>query len=221
MKSKLRRPLLSLGVASLLLVGVSACAVEFTEPAGDSGQDGATGPAAQVLSQPEDAARNRELAARYAQEVATEDDRLRAEQGDANAQALLAVVYYNGRGVELDYEEAVRWAWLAAEQDNARGQSLLAAAYYSGNGIAQDHEEAARWAQLAAEQGSTSAQALLGVLYFNGAGAPQDDVSAYMWLTVAAASSETPGPGRLRDLLAKRMTPDQVAEAEARARNRN
>ena len=96
---------------------------------------------------------------------------------------------------------------------------MLGAAYYNGHGVAQDHGAAARWTRFAAEQGDVSAQALLGVLYLNGAGVPQDDVSAYKWLTVAASDSGVAGTGRLRDLIANRMTPEQIAEAQARARD--
>ncbi len=206
-----------LGVAAWLLVGIPACSQETALP-----DAAAQVPADDVQARQVDAdeARRQELAARYAQEVATDEDRLAAEQGDADAQALLAIVYYNGRGVEVDYEEAVRWARLAAEQGNGRAQSLLGAAYFNGNGVAQDFAEAARWSQLAAEQGVASAQALLGVLYMNGTGVPQDDISAYMWLTVAASNSEIPGPGRFRDLIATRMTSEQIAEAQARAADR-
>ena len=203
--SKLRWPLLRLGVAGWLLVGIPACTQEVAAES------------ARLPSRAEDDAQNQELAAKYAQEVATESDRLTAEQGDADAQALLGVVYYNGRGVEQDYEEAVRWARLAAEQGNARGQSLLGAAYYSGNGVERDYAEAARWAQLAAEQGLASAQALLGVVYLNGNGVPRDYVSAYLWLTVAASHSEIPGPGSMGDRITTLMTPEQIAEAQARA----
>ena len=216
--------LLRFGVVGLL-VGVSACSEESTAAADLSEpEDGGAHAQAAVRMRPrspEDEARARELAAKYAQQRATEDDRLRAEQGDADAQALLAEVYYNGRGVERDYGEALRWARLAAEQGNVRGQSLLGAAYYSGNGVVRDPDEAARWARLAAEQGDAGGQVVLGALYLNGIGVPQDDVSAYMWLTLAASDSGTGTEGRILSLLAKRMTPEQIAEAEARIRNWN
>ena len=147
--------------------------------------------------------------------------RLAAGQGDARGQAVLGAAYYNGRGVEQDYGEALRWARLAAEQGDARGQSLLAATYYNGYGdVEQDYGEAARWARLAAEQGDAGAQMLLGMSYLNGTGVEQDDVSAYVWLTLSA-SGGIQGAGALRDRLAeRRMTPERIAEAEARARGR-
>ena len=161
------------------------------------------------------------LRTKYAQEVATEEERRRAEQGDADAQALLAVVYYNGRGVQVDYEEAVRWARLAADQGNALGQNMLAAAYYNGYGVEQDYYEAARWAQPAAEENEPRAQIVLGMLHWHGNGVPRDLVSAYTWLSIAASHSGVAGGGRLIEHLASRMTPDELEEAQARVRTWN
>ena len=217
--------LLRLGVVVGLLIGASACSEEsqaapdLSEP-GD-GEVHAQVPARVRPRSPEDEARARELAAKYARQRATAADRRLAEQGDADAQALLAVVYYNGRGVERDFGEALRWARLAAEQGNAGGQSVLGMAYRSGNGVARDPAEAARWLRLGAEQGDVTAQTFLGLLYLDGDGVVQDDVSAYVWLTLADASGQTVGPGRARDRLARRMTPEQLAEAEARLRDWN
>ena len=181
-----------------------------------------------VLAEQGDAAAQGRLADAYYNGRGVEQDygeaarraRLAAEQGDARGQSVLGAAYYNGRGVEQDYGEALRWTRLAAEQGDARGQSLLAATYFNGHGVVeQDHGEAARWARLAAEQGDAGAQMLLGVSYLNGTGVEQDDVSAYMWLTLSA-SGGIQGAGALRGRLAeRRMTPEQIAEAEARARD--
>ena len=210
-----------LGVVGGLLVGASACSQEVRAAAAliEPGDGGAQVQARVRPRSPEDEARAWELAAKYARQRATEEDRRLAEQGDADAQALLAEVYYNGRGVERDYAEALRWARLAAEQGNVRGQSLLGVAYYGGNGVDRDPAEAARWARLAAEQGDAGGQVVLGALYLNGTGVPQDDVSAYVWLALAASDSETVTEGRILSLLARRMAPEQLAAAEARLRD--
>ena len=39
-----------------------------------------------------------------------------ADQGDANAQYNLGLMYQKGKGVPQDYKEAVKWYMLAAEQ---------------------------------------------------------------------------------------------------------
>ena len=58
-----------------------------------------------------------------------------------------------------------------------------------------------------------SAQYNLGVLYDNGLGVPQDKVRAYMWFTLSAAQGRD-GAAAFRDLIARRMTPAQIEEAQ-------
>ncbi len=48
-----------------------------------------------------------------------------AEQGDAEAQYNLGVMYDDGTGVLQDYKEAVKWYLLSAEQGNADAQMVL------------------------------------------------------------------------------------------------
>ena len=217
MMSRLRWLLLRPGVAVWPLFGILACSQEA--PPRDAG---APTPADDVQAPQVDAeeTRRQELLARQAQQVATEEDRLRAEQGDADAQAAMAVAYFNGRGVDLDHEEALRWARLAADQGNPRGQGLLAVAYFQGQGVELDYDEAARWAELAAEQDNGSAQVVLGTLYMNGYGVEQDFVAAYAWLTIAASNDSVAGGQTMLEHLADRwMTAEQVAEAEVRVRD--
>jgi TPR repeat protein len=52
--------------------------------------------------------------------------RLAAEQGDADAQSDLGVMYLRGQGgVAQDYREAEKWFRLAAEQGNADAKKFL------------------------------------------------------------------------------------------------
>ena len=145
-----------------------------------------------------------------------------AEQGDARAQHLLGAMYDNGRGVTQDYTEAAKWYRLAAEQGVAKAQIILGAMYGFGEGVPQDYAEEAKWYRLAAEQGDARAQHLLGAMYGFGEGVPQDYVQAHMWFNLAAAS-RTPGVDRdravrNREIVAKLMTPAEVAEAQRLAR---
>ena len=80
-----------------------------------------------------------------------------AEQGVAEAQFNLGLMYSNGEGVPQDYAEAVQWFQLAAEQENARGQFGLGYMYEHGYGVPQDYAEAQRWYRLAGEQGLVKA----------------------------------------------------------------
>ena len=93
--------------------------------------------------------------------------------------------------------------------------------YATGRGVPQNDGEAARWVRLAAEQGFAEAQGLLGTAYASGQGVPQDDIQAHMWLTLAAARTIGQAQGLVvgvRDDVAARMTPEQIAEAQRLAR---
>ncbi len=43
----------------------------------------------------------------------------------ASAQTNLGMMYYNGKGVEQNYAEAVRWYKKAAEQDDVDAKDML------------------------------------------------------------------------------------------------
>ena len=85
-------------------------------------------------------------------------------------------------------------------------------AYDSG-----DYATALReWTPLA-EQGDAGAQSNLGVMYGNGTGVIQDNVYAHMWGNLAASNGNENG-GKLRDFVAKEMTPSQIETAQKLAR---
>jgi hypothetical protein len=55
-------------------------------------------------------------------------------------------------------------------------------------------------------------------MYAKGQGVPQDYVLAYMWINLAAAQGNADTTEN-RDLVAKKMTPQQIAQAQELARN--
>ena len=61
-----------------------------------------------------------------------------AEQGDADAQLLLGVMYNTGSGVAQDYKQAVAWYRKAAEQGYATAQSNLGGECCTGSGAARE-----------------------------------------------------------------------------------
>jgi hypothetical protein len=73
-----------------------------------------------------------------------------AEQGNADVQVILGVVYHNGEGVPQDYSEAAKWYRKAAEQGYAKAQSNLGFMYRNGQGVTQDYAQAHMWYNLAA-----------------------------------------------------------------------
>jgi TPR repeat protein len=126
-------------------------------------------------------------------------------------------MYENGEGVAKDYHESEKWYRRAAERGHVYAQVKLGTQYLQGNGVPQDYAEALKWLRLAADQGNPLAQAKLGEMYLDGKGVPQDYVLAHMWFTLAAAKGQQDAAS-LRDALAKRMTPAQIAEAQKLAR---
>ncbi|GHT32760.1 hypothetical protein AGMMS49592_0010 [Endomicrobiia bacterium] len=49
----------------------------------------------------------------------------KAEQGFAEAQYNLGVMYYKGEGVKQDYKEAIKWFKKAAEQGHSGAKTAL------------------------------------------------------------------------------------------------
>ena len=80
-----------------------------------------------------------------------------AEQGDADAQCNLGIMYENGQGAAQDYKTALKWYTLAAEQGNSIAQSNLGWMYDNGKGVVQDYKTAVKWYTLSAERGNALA----------------------------------------------------------------
>ncbi len=122
-----------------------------------------------------------------------------------------------------DYATALREWRPLAKQGDAKAQYNLGLMYGNGEGVPQDYARAVKWYRMAApEQGNAGAQNNLGVMYDKGLGVPQDYAQAHMWYNLAA-SRFPPGEHRdravnNRDIIAKRMTPAQISEAQKLAR---
>ena len=72
------------------------------------------------------------------------------------------------------------------------------------------------WTPLA-EQGDANAQHSLGVMYAKGDGVPQDYKTAVKWWKLAASNGNK-GGNKLRDFVAKKMTPADISKAQDLAR---
>ena len=105
-----------------------------------------------------------------------------------------------------------------AQKGSAQAQFNLGWMYLNGQGVPQDDVQAVKWTRLAADQGNASAQFNLGVMYDDGQGVPQDDVQAHKWYNLAAAQGDA-NFAKIRDLVAKQMTPQQIAQAQELKRN--
>lgn len=140
-----------------------------------------------------------------------------AEKGDEQAQYFLGAIYTRGEGVPQDHKAAMKWYRLAAEQGNARAQRGLGLIYLSGLGVPQNYKMAIKWFRLAAQKLEPQAQTNLGVMYLKGQGVLQDYRRAHMWFNIAGSHGDKNGE-KLRDMVAKQMTPSQIEKAQDFAR---
>ena len=108
-----------------------------------------------------------------------------ADDGDPEAQYMLAASYDLGLGVQQNYDEAEKWLRKAANQGYYLAQDRLGWIYSHGHGVPQDYVEAAKWYRKAAEQEFTPSQCILASMYDRGHGVPQDYVEAERWFSRA------------------------------------
>ena len=137
-----------------------------------------------------------------------------------------------------DYATALREFRPLAATGHVGAQYLLAKMYQYGRGVPQDHAEAMKWYLKMAERGSVGqgsteipntprhdcqyffgneAQFWLGHMYSKGQGAARDYVLAYMWFSLSAARGDEMSI-KQRDIVARDMTPAQIAEGQKLAR---
>ena len=110
----------------------------------------------------------------------------RAQCGDAEAQCELGVCYLLGKGVERDYERAIKWFYAAAVQGVIAAQYNLGVIFELGLGVAKDEEGALKWFLKAAEQGTAAAQYKLWDFYARRIGVVQNWEEAVKWLSLSA-----------------------------------
>jgi TPR repeat protein len=112
-----------------------------------------------------------------------------AEQGNADAQYQLGLIYERGFWGELHYNylEAEIWIRKAAEQGNVDAQYHLGQAYEQG----VKDQEVIKWYYKAANQGHEKASFVLGKAYLHGncysVKLPQDHQKAFKYLAKASA----------------------------------
>lgn len=76
-----------------------------------------------------------------------------AESGNAEAQLYLGLMYNNGEGVPVDFQQAFTWCSKAAEQGDTNAQYNLGVMYAEGVIVPQDWVQALKWLDLAALRG--------------------------------------------------------------------
>ena len=114
-----------------------------------------------------------------------------ANQGLAEAQYNLGVMYYNGQGVKRDYPKAFELFTKSANQGYAKAEYNLGVMYYNGHGIKQDYQKAFEWFTKSANQGYAEAEYNLGVMYYNGQGVSKNLNTAKQWFAKACENGYT------------------------------
>jgi uncharacterized protein len=112
-----------------------------------------------------------------------------------------------------DYATAASLFRPLADRGDARAAVKLGLMYQQGRGVPVDYPEAANWFGRGADRGNADAQKNLGFMFLYGRGVRRDYVSAHMWFHLAASSGNK-SAAFAQDLVAAKMTPDEVAEAE-------
>eukprot|EP00746_Dinoflagellata_sp_MGD_P131179 gnl/MRDRNA2_/MRDRNA2_64997_c0_seq1.p1 gnl/MRDRNA2_/MRDRNA2_64997_c0~~gnl/MRDRNA2_/MRDRNA2_64997_c0_seq1.p1 ORF type:complete len:549 (-),score=94.49 gnl/MRDRNA2_/MRDRNA2_64997_c0_seq1:192-1838(-) len=109
-----------------------------------------------------------------------------ASEGDSEALASLALLYWNGIGVARSNAEAFEHAQQAATQGHACAQAMLGYMYQEGIGVDQNFCKAFAWYHASAEQGSCHGQGGLGFLYNEGLGVQKCSQKAFELFEKAA-----------------------------------
>jgi hypothetical protein len=104
--------------------------------------------------------------------------RLRAEQGDAEAQFQLSIFYQNGRELAQDLTQCREWLRKAAAQGHVKAMFNLGVTYGDGLGVPVNDAEAFKWYQAAANEGDPRAYFNLGSFYIDGRGTAVDGAKA-------------------------------------------
>ena len=115
-----------------------------------------------------------------------------ADQGNADAQYNLGVIYGEAQGVPRDFVEAGKWFAKAAAQGNASAQYNLGVMYFAGQGFAPDAAEAAKWFRKAAEQSDPAAGLISPSCSSEGQGVPRDAAEALRWRLKSAEQDSRP-----------------------------
>lgn len=96
-----------------------------------------------------------------------------AESGNLEAQLRLAISYRDGKGVDRDNAEALRWGHMAADGGNTAAMDFVGFMFFAGRGVTPNPEIAAGYFK-AASDSVASAAWNLGQCYFAELGVEQD-----------------------------------------------
>jgi len=152
----------------------------------------------------------------FAEGGSFEKIKMQAEDGNAQAQFKLGIMYFYGQETAQNYKEALKWFQKAAEQELPEAQCNTGLMYYEGKGVPQNLTEALKWLNKAAKQNNPKAQYNLGAMYSLGEGVPQDYIKSYIWFSLAYSNGFEQAKSKIL-LLNKVMTAFEMENAAAQA----
>ncbi|MDI9335559.1 MAG: tetratricopeptide repeat protein [Gammaproteobacteria bacterium] len=95
--------------------------------------------------------------------------KISALSGDVRAQTMLAMMYEQGIGTQVNLSEAREWFYLAALQQNSYAMNKLGYYYELGiGGLPYSIEQSVFWWKKAAKQGHRDAKIALSQIYLDG-----------------------------------------------------
>jgi len=143
----------------------------------------------------------------------------KARDGKVSAMYEVGRMYERGRGVDINFAEAVNWFEKASAGGNAPAKARLGILYFEGRGVSQDHEKAYQLFKEAANENIPSAEYQLGLMYEWGTAVPQDRNEALKWYTKAKAHGDYRAENKIRQLKASvKKAPRPATTASAAAK---
>ena len=106
-----------------------------------------------------------------------------ANEGDAEANNALALMYEKGKGIGQDAMKAFRHYERSANLGNVSGQFNLGRLYDQGVNGSKNAYEAVNWLKKAASQQYIPAMNYLARIYFHGRGVNRSYEKSYQWIT--------------------------------------
>ena len=119
------------------------------------------------------------------------------EKGNVEAMYKLGNLYYEGEGVNQNYEEAVKYFRMAANKGDADALDMLGDCYKNGEGVPQNYEEAVKYYKLAAEKKNKYSLNSLGLCYLNGTGVSKNYEEAKKYFKLAGENGNSSGYNNL------------------------
>jgi len=110
----------------------------------------------------------------------------KANSGDWIWQYKIASAYYNGWGVQVNYDSANKYLKICADNDVVKAQNKLANLYYSE----KDFSKALHYFTLAANKGYGESLGALGSMYYSGKGTAADFKEAVKWWKMGVSKKD-------------------------------